>query len=89
MICLRCGYCCHNYMVVIVKDPEKGICEDNLIVHMEEGNPCPHLRGNKPGEYWCAIHNQSWYKDIPCYSHGQIEKTNSPCRVGKYVLSNL
>ena len=88
MICLRCGYCCKNYAVVIVDDPAKGICEDNLILHEGLGSPCKHLQGNKPGEYSCKVHEYEWYKETPCFQHGQIEHENSPCRMGEYILKN-
>jgi len=86
MKCVHCGYCCHKYMVVIVDDPEKGFVKDNFIVH--EGNgPCKHLRGDKPGEYSCAVHDYPWYKRTPCFSHGQIEVSNDcVCRMGEYIL---
>lgn len=86
MICLRCGYCCHNYMVIIVDDPDKGISEGNLIAHMGEDTPCKHLGGDKPGEYFCKIHDKKWYDQTPCFSHGQIERGNTECRMGKYIL---
>lgn len=86
MICLRCGYCCKNYDVIIVDKPELGIVENNLI-HKPSGMPCKHLLGDKPGEYSCAIHDFSWYKETPCYSHGQIEQKNSNCRIGEYALN--
>lgn len=87
MVCLRCGYCCKNYIVGIVDDPDKGIEEDNIIAHMGDGTPCKHLRGDKPGEYSCAIHDRPWYEETPCYSHGQVEKGNTNCRMGEYLLS--
>ena len=87
MICIRCGYCCKNYFVVIVKDPSKGIKEDNLTVHNGQGNACPHLEGDEPREYACAIHDESWYKETPCFSHGQIERGNTNCRMGEYILN--
>ena len=87
MICLRCGYCCKHLWVIVVDDPEKGITEDNLIEHRGGGIPCKHLRGNKPGEYTCIIHNKKWYKETPCYRHGQIEPSpDTPCRMGVYIL---
>ena len=88
MICLRCGYCCHRYMVVIVDDPDKGIKKDNLISHDGNG-PCKHLEGTKPGEYFCKVHSKKWYKETPCYSHGQIEKNvDCNCRLGEYIINN-
>ena len=87
MVCRRCSYCCHRYIVVIVDDPKKGIKEDNLICHEGNGTPCKHLIGNKPGEYSCAIHDKKWYKKTPCFAHGQIEHSpNDVCRMGEYIL---
>ena len=86
MLCVKCGYCCHRYMVVIIDDPEKGFNEDNFIVHEGDG-PCKHLRGDKPGEYSCAVHDYPWYKRTPCFSHGQIEVSKDcVCRMGEYLL---
>jgi len=87
MICLKCGYCCMNMVVVIVDNPEKGLREDNLKVHEGLGKPCQHLKGNEPGCYSCAIHNRPWYKHTPCFAHGQIEQSvDDVCRMGEYIL---
>lgn len=87
MRCLRCGYCCKQYMVMIVRNPEKGIAPGNIVAHTGGGKPCRHLRGSGPGKYRCAIHDRPWYKDTPCFQHGQIEKSpDDPCRIGEYVL---
>lgn len=90
MKCLRCGHCCQYLWVVIVKDPELGLREDNLTVFEGGvGKRCPHLRGNKPGEFSCAVHKYPWYQKTPCFSHGQIERSKSdPCRMGQYLLKN-
>ena len=61
MECLRCGYCCKNMMVVIVDNPEKGIDKSNLKCHKGLGKPCQHLRGDKPGNYSCSVHNEPWF----------------------------
>jgi len=93
MKCLQCGYCCMNYFVPIVDDPEKGFdpensTQDNIVMHIGKGQPCKHLRGDKPGEYRCVCHDEPWYKDTPCFSHGQIERDPSEkCRMGVYVLN--
>lgn len=87
MHCLRCGYCCKQYMVVIVKDPEKGIRPDNLVAHKGGGKACRHLQGLGPGKYRCAVHGRPWYRKTPCFAHGQIENSpDDPCRIGEYVL---
>jgi len=85
MICLRCGYCCLMYMVIIVDNPELGIIESNLIGKIEP-KKCKHLIGSKCGEFKCSIHNKSWYNETPCFEHSQFEKENSNCRIGEKVL---
>ena len=88
MICLRCGHCCKHYMVAIVDNPAIGIKEDNLILHLGDGTSCPHLLGNEPGEYSCALHDKEWYSETPCAKHGQIEASNTNCRLGEYILKS-
>jgi len=89
MICLRCGHCCKTYCVIIVDDPKKGITDSNLVPHMGDGTPCKHLQGSKPGEYTCALHDYPWYKDTPCFAHGQIESSpDCECRLGRYILDS-
>ena len=88
MKCLRCGYCCINFFVPIVKNPELGIIKGNLIVHEGKG-PCIHLKGNKIGEYFCSIHNKKWYKDTPCFQYDQIGKENAECRTGRHMLDRV
>ncbi len=83
MNCLRCGFCCHKLSVVIVTDPELGIGENNFETHNGPG-PCKHLRGDKSGEYSCAIHNESWYPETPCAHYNQIGKGD--CRMGRAVM---
>lgn len=91
MICLRCGYCCNRLSVVIVDDPEIGLLpggKDNLTIHNGMGPgpcPCKHLRGNKPGEYSCAVHDEPWYKFTPCNYYEQIG--GGECKIGKRVLN--
>ena len=86
MICLRCGYCCHNYAVRIVDDPKKGIEEGNTVFKFSDGKPCKHLAGDKPGEYSCAVHDEWWYKTTPCFEFNQAEEKNSECRIGRFIL---
>ena len=86
MICLKCGYCCIKYEVIIVNNPELGIKEDNLITK-SAGDRCKHLIGDKIGEYQCSIHFYKWYKETPCFAFGQVEEDKSDlCRIGIYTL---
>jgi len=86
MNCLRCGYCCIEYNVAIVDKPELGLREDNVKVK-PGGVRCQHLTGDTPGEYSCAIHNEPWYKQTPCFDFGQIEASpKDNCRMGAYLL---
>jgi hypothetical protein len=73
---------------VIVDDPALGPVEDNLIAR-EGGDRCQHLQGDKPGEFSCAIHDEPWYSETPCATHGQIERSpDDPCRLGEYFLKS-
>lgn len=86
MKCLRCGYCCIEYMVMIVDKPELGLVESN-VKFKPSGVRCPHLQGDKPGEHSCAIHDQPWYNQTPCADFGQIESSpEDACRMGEYLL---
>lgn len=88
MRCVRCGYCCKQLWVIIVDDPKLGVVEGNLISHNGEGIPCKHLRGDKPGEYWCAVHNEPWYKETGCYAYDQISASpDDVCRIGEYIMN--
>jgi hypothetical protein len=87
MICLRCGYCCLKSLVVIVKDPAIGLQENNVEC-LDGSIRCPHLKGNEPGKYKCAIHHYEWYQDTPCFQHGQYETKESNCRLGEHCLAN-
>lgn len=73
-------------MVVIVDNSDLGLEKNNLVLK-ESGKRCKHLKGNEPGKFECAIHNKKWYKRTPCFSHGQIEQSNSNCRMGEYILN--
>jgi len=85
MICLHCGYCCINYAVIIVDNPDIGPEEGNLKEKLTR-EVCQHLTG-ETGEYTCAIHDRPWYKETPCWQYGQIERSvDTECRMGVYVL---
>ena len=87
MICLRCGYCCIQYDVIIVDDPNIGPEMDNL-KHKPTGERCQHLTGDVCGEYACAIHGQSWYEETPCFQYGQYERSpDTLCRMGDHLLN--
>lgn len=86
MICLHCGYCCIEYFVPIIKDINKPINEENIEIKDSQVK-CRHLVGEKPGEYICDIHDSDVYKETPCYAHTQIEREDTPCRTGNYLLN--
>lgn len=88
MICLRCGYCCIKYNVVIVDDSKIGITgtEENLVCK-ESDQRCQHMEGNEPGKCSCRIHDEEWYQETPCFAHTQIEHGNTKCRIGEGVLN--
>jgi len=90
MKCLRCGYCCCSYMMLVVK-PEVAtedfkmnkVTEDDVL--FINGSPCPNLSWHGTTAI-CALHHYKWYKKTPCYSHGQIEESKDcVCRMGEYM----
>lgn len=84
--CKRCGYCCTFLAVVIVNDATKPPVEDNVEIHNGDGKnlPCKYLEGHKPGEYSCAVHDQPWYEDSPCYQHNSMSKA---CFIGTHIMN--
>ena len=85
--CVRCGYCFRTMCIVVVDKPAWGIKEDNFKVVAPKEGPCPHLRGNEPGGFSCAVHDRSWYSETPCADYGQIERSpDTPCRTGTYMM---
>jgi len=88
MKCLRSGYCCIQYDVIILINPDKGANDENVI-HKKSGEKCPHLIGKGPGDYSCAIHDHPEYLFTPCYQFGQVEqKVTDVCRLGEHVLND-
>jgi len=71
-------------------DPNDSSNIEMFLGHPEDKRKqCPHLRGDRPGEYWCYCHNKPWYNQTPCYEYSQIERNNSLCRTGAYFMKNL
>ena len=85
MICLRCGHCCFMYGAVVMKDPSLGIVKGNA-VFKPAGEKCLHLRGKTKGEYSCAIHDEGFYKQTPCFCFGQTEPGDTNCKMGERVM---
>jgi len=96
MKCLRCGYCCIQLMVTIVKPEfiDEDLDFDNLsvidkVIMKESGKWCPYLELNGE-EYSCKVHNKPWYKDTPCFAHTQIENSiDDECRMGAGVTNRF
>ena len=89
MICLRCGYCCISYDVIVIKvdciDQKSDDWNEDSCFFKESGVMCPHLRFNGDKAI-CNVHSKSWFKLTPCYAYGQIEGSKlSECRVGMAV----
>jgi hypothetical protein len=93
MICLRCGQCCIDTAVVLVKpefvsenydskNPPKG-----TIFIKDTIDPCPYLSWESETKTKCNIHHYKWYKYTPCYRHHQRDAKNSTlCKLGVYNL---
>jgi hypothetical protein len=76
-------------LVTIVIDPDlpNPFVRDNLRAFDQNNERCPHLRGENPGEYSCAIYDRPWFKDTPCGQFTQFERDDlEECRIGKGVM---
>lgn len=49
-----------------------------------EPERCPHLLGDHPGEYSCAVHDRPWYQETPC-AQCQSHWPKQFCRMGEYL----
>ena len=89
MICLRCGHCCVAYDVIVLKDYDKEVSEDNHF-YKENGKACPHLirDPNDDQKTICTQHDKKFFVDSPCDQYGQIEHGNTNCRTGDCILNN-
>lgn len=90
MICLRCGYCCIMYDVIII-NPDKikvglNFEDESIYMHKPTGFKCPHL-SFIDGKAHCRIHHFSWFKDTPCAQFTQVESRETNCRVGEHMLN--
>jgi len=81
MVCQRCGYCCIMCFVPIVVD--------GRVKKKPLGVKCPHLTIEPDGTASCAVHNEPWYKETPCFSHGNPDldpdfaaNPSKPCAIG-------
>ena len=81
MICQRSGRCCISMMVVIRIGDRAKLKPD--------GVQCPHLSYDGL-DAKCSVHNETWYKDSPCFVYGNPDKDpdyahtrRSPCRIGE------
>jgi hypothetical protein len=72
-------------LIPVVIDPEKPIVEDNILC-IDGTQRCPHLTGDKPGEYFCKIHHYEWFAETPCGQFSQIEREDSDCRIDAHLL---
>lgn len=95
MKCIRCGYCCFAFDVIIVKpeniddfDPDGDESEMSKLMHKKGDTICPHLKLDDGDIATCKVHDKPWYKTTPCYYHTVIGNLEDACRVGVYHLTN-
>lgn len=94
MKCLRCGYCCTPYDVIVPLKDLPDDYYDNLesynledyAKHKPAGEKCWNLSFDESGKAVCLIHEEEFYVDCPCDQFGQIERGNTYCRMGEYQL---
>lgn len=95
MKCIRCGFCCVQFDVIIVKpehvndfDPDD-FDQDHKLMHKKGGEICPHLKIDKENKITtCTVHNKLWYPGTPCDTHYVFGDPEKPCRVGEYCFQN-
>lgn len=74
----------------VVIDPNIGPAEDNMqpVGYNEESiDRCPWLRGDKPGELSCAVHDRPWYAESPCAAYQSHWPDDRPCTLGEYIVN--
>ena len=69
-----------------MRDPSLGIVKGNA-VFKSAGEKCFHLKGESKGGYSCAIHDEGFYKQTPCFHFGQSENGDSTCKMGERVMA--
>ena len=96
MICLRCGYCCINPVVIIINpkyvnedlDLQNPLIKEKVMLK-KSGEWCPYLEEKNKFIFTCKIHNKPWYKQTPCFEYSQLENDIlDKCRLGVYINSN-
>jgi hypothetical protein len=75
-----------NLWAIVIKDSEGELVEGNLLA-IGLGGPerCPHLRGDKVGEYSCAVHEKPWFKKMGCAEY-QSHWPDQKCRLGEFLV---
>ena len=87
MLCQRCGLCCFN-MWVVIRVGDKAVAKPGDIC-------CPHLKLGSDNKMTCAVHDEPWYKDTPCFVYGNSDldpdylcKRGQPCGVGLKIIEH-
>ena len=92
MNCLHCGNCCIMLDVVIINskkiknmDGSVDLNDPSIYEHKPTGFKCPNLLF-VDGTSHCTVHHLPWFKETPCHDFTQIEREDSNCRTGEYML---
>jgi hypothetical protein len=94
MQCLRCGYCCVAYDVIVMIEVLTPKGRKTLkACHKPSSIRCPRLEGpDERGQFSCKVHDRKEYKSSPCYAYGNPEidpdyagSEDSPCRIGAHL----
>ena len=78
--CYRCGHCCIECGVTIVR-PEflkyysYTHHKDEMVVFKNANVPCPHLAWDNGNKTICKVHHYEWFRYTPCCKH----KSNDSC----------
>ena len=84
MNCIKCGYCCVHYDVIVPVDPNLGMKVGNL-THKVGHVKC-HL-ANDDGT--CSVHDREWYRETACFHYDYGEGKNCRFTPGKKMAETL
>ncbi|NLX38441.1 MAG: hypothetical protein GXY73_02850 [Methanothrix sp.] len=93
MICSRCGLCCINLDIFVIKtrsirpDGTLDPGDPESMIRKPAGERCPHLAF--AGEVAiCAIHDLPCYRGTPCDLFDQFGPEDGICILGSYFKSS-
>lgn len=84
LICVRCGYCCIRYDVIVPLPSTK----KNIVVgaYKPSGERCWNLIYEND-KATCKIHDTKLYKGCPCFDYVNDHREEE-CRIGVFMITD-